>query len=281
MKRILSSFYLTLTLIGILALAACGTNTENENADTDATSAGEKTEEKQVLQVGTEAKFAPFEYMETGEIVGFDVDLLEAVMAEAGYDYELKDLGWDPMLESVRSGNIDLGMAGITINEDRKETYDFSVPYFESTHMIVFKEGTDITNATDLEGKKVGVQTGTTGAEAAQKVLGENNSNISNYDSTATAFMALQNGDVEAVVTDNVVAAEYTKNNPDANVKTVTDPENFGAEYYGIMFPKDSEIAGEISAALETVIENGKYAEIYKEWFGEEPNTDVLVNAAE
>ncbi|MDC3416894.1 basic amino acid ABC transporter substrate-binding protein [Aquibacillus salsiterrae] len=289
--RKLPFLYVSLLLIGILALAGCGTSTDETESDTNGSSETEQgtdgqateqaDEEKKVLQVGTDAAFAPFEFMETGEIVGFDVDLLAAVMEEAGYDYELKNLGWDPMLESVRSGSVDLGISGITINDDRKETYDFSVPYFQSTHMIVFNEGVGITNANDLEGKRIGVQTGTTGADAAEKIVGQNNKNISKYETTALAFMALQNGDVEAVVTDNVVAAEYKKNNPDAKVETVTDEDNFESEFYGIMFPKDSEIVDEISSALATVIENGTYTEIYQEWFGEEPNLDALTNATE
>ncbi|WP_226037235.1 basic amino acid ABC transporter substrate-binding protein [Aquibacillus saliphilus] len=273
MKKNLSLVYLI--VIGLLVLSACGTsNDEGTNTDEGA------TDDKPVLQVGTDAAFAPFEYMETGEIVGFDVDLLEAVMNEAGYEYELKNVGWDPMLASVQGGNIDLAIAGITINDDRKETFDFSVPYFESTHMIVFNEGADINSAKDLIGLKVGVQTGTTGAEAAEKIMGKNHEDIAKYETTALAFMSLTNEDVDAVVTDNVVAAEYVKNNPDATVEAITDKENFESEYYGLMFPKDSELEEELSAALTSIIESGKYEKIYNEWFGTDPDVDMLLKAA-
>ncbi|MRH44264.1 transporter substrate-binding domain-containing protein [Aquibacillus halophilus] len=276
MKKNLSYIYLSILLAGLLVLVACGTNTDDGASGDDTT-----TDEKPVLQVGTDAAFAPFEYMETGEIVGFDVDLLAAVMEEAGYDYELENVGWDPLFASLQAEDIDLGISAITINDDRKESYDFSVPYFESTHMIVFNEGAGITSAADLEGIKIGVQNGTTGEDAAEKVVGENSSNISKYDTTALAFVAMANGDVEAVVTDNVVAAEYTKNNPDANVEAITDTESFDSEFYGLMFPKGSEYTDDLSAALTTVIENGTYEEIYQEWFGKEPDVDALLNAAE
>ncbi len=251
-----------LVLMSIILLAACGTDS------------------KEKLAVATDAAFAPFEYMDKGEMVGFDVDLLAAVMEEAGFDYELKNTGWEPMLASVQGGDADLAIAGITINEDRKETYDFSSPYFESTHMVVFPEGENITSAEDIKGLKIGVQTGTTGADAAEKIVGQNDASISKYESNSLAFMSLGSGDVDVVVTDNVVASEYVKNNPEAEVDMINDQEAFESEFYGLMFPKDSEVRDEIDAALQTVIEDGTYAEIYEEWFGTEPNLDALKSAS-
>ncbi|WP_407652123.1 basic amino acid ABC transporter substrate-binding protein [Aquibacillus koreensis] len=280
MNKYVSGLYLTLIMIGLLFLAACGT-ADDATADSNAEGQAEENAEKPVLRVGTEATFAPFEFLEKGEIVGFDADLLDAVLTEAGYEYEYENVGWDPMMASLQNKDMDFGAAAITINDDRKQTYDFSVPYFKSTHMIVFNEGAGFTSAKDLEGIKIGVQNGTTGESAAEKVVGEKNSNILKYDSTAVAFLALKNGDVDAVVTDNVVADEYVEKNPDANVEAITDDETFSAEYYGFMFPKGSELVAEVDAALTTVIENGTYAKIYKEWFGAEPNTDVLLEAAE
>ncbi|UFT99144.1 basic amino acid ABC transporter substrate-binding protein [Radiobacillus kanasensis] len=266
-------------LISMLILAACGSS-EEANSETNGEGSSGEAEKKLVLQVGTDAAFAPFEYMDKGEIVGFDVDLLAAVMEEAGYEYELKNVGWDPLFASLQGKDLDIGVAGITINAERKQTFDFSLPYFESTHMIVFNAGDDISSAKDLKELKIGVQNGTTGQTAAEKVVGENADNMLKYETTAVAFMALANGDVDAVVTDNVVANEYVKNNPDANVETITDKENFEAEFYGWMFPKDSKIKADLDEALTAVIENGKYQEIYKEWFGVEADTDALLEAA-
>jgi glutamine transport system substrate-binding protein len=233
----------------------------------------------ETLLVGTDAAYAPFEYLDKGEIVGFDIDLLAAVMEEAGLDYEVNNLGWDPMLESVRTGNVHLGISAVTINDTRKETYDFSRPYFESINMILIKEDSDIKNAQELVGKRVGVQNGTTGAEAVEKILGANHPDIAKYDSNVLAIMALKSGEVDAVVADNTVVLEYVENNPNEKVKAVSDTENFDAELYGLIFPKGSEHVDEINAALKTVIENGTYAEIYKKWFEATPDVDVLLNA--
>ena len=274
MKNLLKPFHLVVLIFAVIALAACGTSETQVAQET-----GEITNKK--LLVGTDAAFAPFEYMDKGEIVGFDIDLIAALMEEAGFDYQVNNLGWDPLFAALQGKEIDLAVSGITINDNRKQTYDFSNPYFTSTHTMVFNEGTDITNAFDLEGKRIGVQNGTTGQSAAEKIVGANHSSISIYETTAVAFMALQNGDVEVVVTDNVVANEYIKNNPQSNVVGVEDPENFEAEFYGLMFPKGSELKSQFDEALKTILENGTYAEIYQKWFGTEPNVELLLEIAE
>jgi glutamine transport system substrate-binding protein len=253
----------------LTALAACG-----KSAETSSSSSGEA---KKKVIVGTDASFAPFEYMDKGKIVGFDVDLLDAIMKEAGIDYELKNIGWDPLFAAVQGKEVDMAISGITINDDRKQTYDFSVPYFESTHMIMVKENSPIKNALDLKGKVVGVQNGTTGQAAVEKLLGKENKNIKKFENTVVAIMDLLNGGVDAVVTDNAVAKEYVKNNPDKKIKTIADPNHFESEFYGLMFPKGSDLKPKVDEALKKLMKNGKYAEIYKKWFGEDPNVDNLL----
>jgi glutamine transport system substrate-binding protein len=260
----------TVILALFVALAGCGTSP-------DKTSSTDSGGNKKKVIVGTDAAFAPFEYMDKGKIVGFDVDFLDAVMKEAGIEYELKNIGWDPLFASVQGKDIDLAISGITINDKRKQTYDFSIPYFESTHMILTKENSSIKSALDLKGKVIGVQNGTTGQAAVEKLVGNENKNIKKFENNVLAIMDLLNGGVEAVVTDNAVAAQYVKNNPDKKLKTIEDPKNFESEFYGLMFPKGSELKPKIDEAIKKVIESGKYAEIYKKWFGEEPNVDNLV----
>jgi len=264
-------FFAGLMMIFILALVGCGTGEDNASNDN---AANEKPEK---VVVATEAAFAPFEYMDKGEIVGFDIDFLDAVMKEAGLEYEVKNLGWDPLFAAVQGKEVDMAVSAITINEKRKQTYDFSFPYFQSTHMILVPEGSDIQNANDLEGKVVGVQNGTTGQAAVEKLFGEENENIKKFENSVVAIMELLNGGVDAVVTDNTVVNEYLKNNPDKNLVGIEDLNNFESEFYGLMFPKDSELKEKLDPAIKEVIENGTYAEIYKKWFGKEPNVDILL----
>ncbi|KQC46081.1 glutamine ABC transporter substrate-binding protein [Geobacillus sp. Sah69] len=252
-----------------MALAACGKSTETSSPS------GAEKEGKQKITVGTDAAFAPFEYMQKGKIVGFDADLLDAVMKEAGLDYELKNIGWDPLFASLQSKEIDMGISGITITDERKQSYDFSAPYFEATQVILVKQGSPVKNALDLKGKTIGVQNATTGQEAAEKLFGKGD-HIKKFETSVVAIMELLNGGVDAVITDNAVANEYMKNNPDKKLQVIEDPQNFASEYYGMIFPKDSELKAKVDEALQKVIDSGKYAEIYKKWFGKEPNMEGL-----
>jgi glutamine transport system substrate-binding protein len=270
MLEMKKSFIFGMIIMLLLALVGCGTSSETNSAAN-----GEAN--KKVI-VATDASFAPFEYMDKGTIVGFDVDLLDAVMEEAGIEYELKNIGWDPLFAAVQGKEADMAVSAITINEKRKQTYDFSVPYFESTHMILVKEGSLIKNALDLKDKVVGVQNGTTGQAAVEKILGAENKNIKKFENSVVAIMDLLNGGVEAVVTDNAVVNEYIKNNPDQKLVGLEDPENFESEFYGFMFPKGSELKSKVDEALKKVIESGKYEEIYEKWFGSKPNVDNLLN---
>lgn len=276
MRKIRVRALFIMAIIAVVALTtACGGAKDNVQSGSQDTG----QEEIQPVRVITDAAFPPFENMENGVIVGFDVDLLAAVMEEAGLEYELNNSGWDALLIRTQEGkDVDMAISAVTINEDRQQSNDFSNPYFKSTHMIVFNEGMDIKNANDLIGKKVGVQIATTGAEAAQKVMGEKSTDILNYDTTVLAMMALKSGSVEAVVTDNTVAEEYLKNNPNDNFVAITDEENFEAEFYGILMPKGSPYKEQVDAGLKAMMENGKYAEIYEEWFGFQPDIDELLN---
>lgn len=265
---------LILLVICIFILSACGKGTKE-------TGSSSSNSEVKTLNVGTEATFAPFEFMEKGKVSGFDVDLLNAVAKEAGYKVDIKNTGWDPMMAGIQGKSLDIGMAGITINAERKSTYDFSHPYFESINMIVAPKDSPIENAKDLKDKRIGVQNGTTGQMASEALFGENNKNILKYETSAMAFMALENGDVEAVVTDYAVAKEYVEKNPDKNVKTIDDRTNFTPEYYGIMFRKDSKLKAKFDQALNKILDDGTYTEIYKKWFGTEPDVDTLKAAQE
>ncbi|WP_257349266.1 basic amino acid ABC transporter substrate-binding protein [Pseudalkalibacillus decolorationis] len=231
---------------------------------------------KKKLEVITEAAYAPFEYMDGDQIVGFDIDFIDTVMKEAGYDYEVKNIGWDPLFAEIQGERADIGISAITINEDRKQTYDFSVPYFESTNMILVPEGSDIQGAEDLKGKVVAVQNGTTGQAAVETLFGTNHEDIKKFENNVLAIMELVKGGADAVVADNTVVIEYVKNNPDKKLKAIKDPNSFDSEFYGLMFPKDSELKKDFDKAIKAVIEDGTYSKLYKEWFGEEPDLKAL-----
>ena len=264
---------LTILMVFSLILVACGTD-----GDADASETNGSSEVKKKLKIATEANYAPFVFLDKGEITGFDVDFMNAVAKEAGYEIDLVNVGWDPLFVEVKSELSDMGICAITINEEREQTYDFSVPYFLSTNEILVPEGSDIKSAADLKnGKVVAVLGGTTGQEAVESILGKNHKNIKKFDNNNLAILEMLSGGADAVVADNAVVEEYAKNNPDKKLVVIKDEVGFESEFYGLMFPKGSDLKEDFDVAVTKVLENGTYATIYKEWFGTEPNVDTIL----
>ncbi|HAQ06705.1 MAG TPA: basic amino acid ABC transporter substrate-binding protein [Bacillus bacterium] len=260
-------FLAILIVFATVLVSACGTSKTGSNGVE-----GEKKE----LRVVTDAAYAPFEYMEGDKIVGFDIDFLKAVAKEAGYELKIEHVGWDPIFVEIKSKRADLAVSSVTINDDRKQTYDFSLPYFLSTNKILVQEDSDVKNASDLKGKKVAVQNGTTGQEAMDKLLGKNNKDIKKFENNNLAIMEMLSGGADAVVADNGVVEVYAKNNPNEKLKVIEDSGSFEAEFYGILFPKGSELKANLDEAIKEVFENGTYERIYQEWFGTKPDMEKL-----
>jgi glutamine transport system substrate-binding protein len=247
-------------------LSACGSSKTNGS---------EKSNEKKTLRVVTDAAYAPFEYMEKGKVVGFDVDFVTAVAKEAGYKVKVEHVGWDPVFVELKGKTADIGISAITINDKRKQTYDFSNPYFLSTNEILVPEGSPIKGGDDLKGKIVAVQNGTTGQEVTEKILGVNSPSIKKFENTNLAIMELKNGGAQAVVADNTVVEAYAKNNPNDKLVTISD-DNFPSEFYGLMFPKGSSLKADFDKAIVKVLDNGTYAKLYKQWFKTDPDLETL-----
>ena len=228
---------------------------------------GGETEDN-VLSVGTEPAFPPFESMgDDGELQGFDIDLMNAIGEKAGKTVEFSSLPFDGLIPALQGASIDAAISGMTITDERAETVDFSAPYFKAGLAIAVAEGTtDVQSLDDLEGKRIAVQIGTTGAETAEGVT---DAQITTFDSAPLALQELANGNADAVVNDApaTLDAIATGNIPGITVvgELVTE------EFYGIAMPKGSEDVEIINTALSELIEDGTYAEIYKKWFDAEP----------
>ncbi|SDX32140.1 basic amino acid ABC transporter substrate-binding protein [Paenibacillus sp. CF384] len=263
-----------LTLVTAVILSGCGAKNNSNNAGSEAGNSSDAT----TYVFGTDAAYAPMEYMDKDKITGFDIEFIDAVMDEAGLKHEVKNTGWDGMLVGVeKATELQAGISSISITDERKQTYDYSMPYFESINVIMVKEGSDIKSALDLKDKKVAVQTGTTADTLMTEIMGNSNTDLKKFDSNAVALLELDQGGADAVVADIAIVRDYIKNNPDKKYVEVSDTTNFTPEYYGILYPKGSELKAKLDPAIKTVIENGKYAELYKKWFGEEPNTANLL----
>lgn len=222
-----------------------------------------------VYMVGTDAAYAPFESQnEKGEIVGFDIDVVKAIAAKAGMEVKFVNTPWEGIFNTLAQGDRDFLVSAITITEERKQTIDFTNPYFDAQQLIAIKKDSKITTFDDLKKRKVGVQTGTTGDEVVSKLQGKTSTNIKRFESTPLALKELENGGVDAVVADNGVVVHYVNNNPASNFKTLTD-KSFAAEQYGLAVKKgNAELLEKLNKGLAEIKTDGSYDKIYAQYFG-------------
>jgi polar amino acid transport system substrate-binding protein len=256
-----------LTAAGFL-LAACGKKEEVAPPPAPVASAPAPAPVT-VYTVGTDAAYAPFESQnEKGEIVGFDIDVLKAVAAKAGFEVKFVNTPWEGIFNALGQGDRDMVISAVTITDERKQTMDFSDPYFDAAQLIAVKDNSKVAKFTDLKKLKVGVQTGTTGDEAVTKLLGKTSTNIKRFESTPLALKELESGGVDAVVADNGVVVHYVANNPGGKFKTVSDPE-FMPEKYGIALKKgNAELLAKVNQGLAGIKSDGTYDKIYAQYFG-------------
>ncbi|MDR3413954.1 MAG: basic amino acid ABC transporter substrate-binding protein [Formivibrio sp.] len=222
-----------------------------------------------VYQVATDAAYAPFESQNAQqEIIGFDVEVMKAIAAKAGIEVKFTNTPWEGIFATLGTGERDIVISAVTITPERKQSMDFSEPYFEAKQLIALGHSSKITKFADLKTKKVGVQTGTTGDEAVQKLQGKTSPNIKRFESTPLALKELMDGGVEAVVADNGVVVNYLANNKDAKLKIVDD-SSFEKEFYGIAVKKgNKELLEKINKGLAGIKSDGTYAKIHKKYFG-------------
>jgi polar amino acid transport system substrate-binding protein len=262
-----------------LVLAACG---KKEEAPAPApVAAAPAPAPAKVYVVGTDAAYAPFESQnEKGEIVGFDIDVVRAAAAKAGVEVKFVNTPWEGIFNTLQQGDRDMIVSAVTITAERKQTMDFSDPYFDAAQLIAVKETSKVAKFADLKKLKVGVQTGTTGDEAVTKLLGKASTNVKRFESTPLALKELEAGGVDAVVADNGVIAHYVANNPGGKFKTVSDTE-FVPEQYGIAFKKgNTELLGKMNQCLAAIKADGSYAQIYAKYFGAPPAAKAAASAA-
>jgi polar amino acid transport system substrate-binding protein len=178
---------------------------------------------------------------------------------------------WEGIFNTLQQGDRDMIVSAVTITDERKQTMDFSDPYFDAAQLIAVKETSKVTKFADLKKLKVGVQTGTTGDEAVSKLMGKTSTSIKRFESTPLALKELESGGVDAVVADNGVIAHYVANNPGGKFKTVSDKE-FVPEQYGIAVKKgNAELLGKLNQGLAAIKADGTYNQIFAKYFGAPP----------
>ncbi|GIO21527.1 transporter substrate-binding domain-containing protein [Oceanobacillus sp. J11TS1] len=254
-----------LAVFSLLILAACG-NGDDASADEGGADDG-SYDLKDSYTVVSDNSFVPFEFMEDGELVGFDIELITAIAEEAGFevDGEIQTTNFDGIIPGLQTGQFEIAVAGISITEDRKGTVDFSDPYYESGLAIAVREDNeDINNLEDLEGKTIATRLGSTSAKFLEENLEDKK--IDTYEQLDQVYMAVENGSADAVMYDLPNVEYYIATTGDG-LKVVGDL--YQAEDYGIAISKGNEdLVAAVNDALATLKENGTYDEIYDKWFG-------------
>ncbi|WP_371375997.1 basic amino acid ABC transporter substrate-binding protein [Sporomusa aerivorans] len=241
-----------------VALAGCGGSQQAQPAAA------------KVLKVGAEATFPPFEFQDdqNKDYVGFDVDLMKAIGKQMGMEVQVANTAFDGLIPALEGGQIDVIASAMSITDERAKKVNFSKPYYKSGLSIIVKaDNTAVKNFKDLEGKRIAVQIGTTGAEEAKKIK---DAKVREFNSASEAFLELKAGGADAVVNDLPVNEYYLAKGGNKDAKLVGEVLN--AEEYGIaVAKKNTELAGKINKALDELKQNGEYAKIYEKWFGKKP----------
>lgn len=271
---------LLLVLGLVVALAGCGGGGATPSGDGNGSAGGEGVETQEtasqddgkVYIVGTEPTFPPFEYVDedTGEIVGFDIDLIKAIAEAAGIQVEVQSMGFDGLIPALQAGNIDIAIAGMTVKPERAEVVDFGPTYWEAHLMIaVASDNEDIKSVEDLKGKTVGVQIGTTGAFKAEELKEQGIvKEVKTYNTVDVVFMELMQGTIDAVINDLPVTEVYMARNP-GKVKLTGEPFE-GEEYAYAVAKGNQELLDKLNAGLEEVKASGKFDELVIKYFGGE-----------
>jgi polar amino acid transport system substrate-binding protein len=198
------------------------------------------------------------------------IDVVNAVAKKAGLEVKFVNTPWEGIFNALDQGDRDLLVSAITVTDERRQTMDFSQPYFDARQLIAVRSDSPVAKFNDIKTLKVGVQNGTTGDEVVGKLLGKSSTSIKRFESTPLALKELEAGGVEAVVADNGVVVHYLANNTAGGFKTVSDA-GFPVEKYGIAVKRgNSELLAKINQGLEGIRADGTYAKIYASHFGSE-----------
>ena len=247
MKKLLAA---VLALTMLLALAACGSG--NSDTNTASGSAGKTT-----VTVATSPDFPPFESLDGSEVVGIEVDILQAITGKLGLEMQLEQMDFESVIPGVQAGKFDIGMSGITITADRQKNCDFTQPYFLASQAIVVTPDSNITCKADLAGKTVSVQTGTT----AEEYCMENGYEVLAFAANNDAAAALTSGKAAAWVVDNEVGVALA-----AQQGLVVLDEAMTSEPYAFAFAKDSALTAQFDEALGELLADGTVAAIFEKY---------------
>lgn len=259
----------------VLSMAGCGGAASSEGTEAttgtetaESAQAAPKTANEGKLVWATNAEFPPYEYHGTdGSVEGIDAEIANYIGEQLGLEVECEDMQFDSIIPAVTSGKADLGIAGMTITEDRLVNVNFSTPYVSAGQVIIVKDDSTIAGVADLAGKTIGVQLGTTGDTYVSDSANVADATIERYNKGFEAVQALTQGKVDAVVIDNEPAKSFVATGE--GIRIVEEPVT--EEQYAIAVSKDNEeLLEAVNGVLADMEENGKLEEIISKYIGDD-----------
>ncbi|WP_369901243.1 ABC transporter substrate-binding protein [Bacillus manliponensis] len=252
MKQKLFTILTVLTLFSSILLGACSKETSSDSAD-----------EKKEFRYAMSGLYKPFNYKDNGKLVGFDVEIGEALAKKMGMKPVPVTNPWETLIQGLDAKKYDVILGSMAITEERLKAVNFTNPYYRSGAQIFVSENNDsISSAKDLKGKKVGVVK----ASTFKDLVAEHTDQITEYDSDLTAIMDLEPGRVDAVVTDQMVGLRVMKEGK-SNIKDAGKPLSLDEMAIAVR-KEDKELLEKVNKALDEIIQDGTYEKISKKWFG-------------
>ena len=258
-RKITAAVLTVFLMLSAFMMTSCKEATERQSL--------EQIKDAGVLTVYTNAEFPPFEYMSNNTPVGVDMQIAQAIADEIGVKLEIKNVKFDTILSSVNSGKGSMGIAGISVTEERAQEVDFSINYATSKQYIILPQDSEVTKIEDLAGMAIGVQLGTTGdiiiseeiSGTEDGVLEGTGASVTQYNSAADAAVAMNSGKVDAVVIDKlpaeIVASQYE--NFKAIELVYADGQNTEESYAVCVAKGNQELLDVVNQVIERLIDDG------------------------
>ncbi|PFG41651.1 cystine transport system substrate-binding protein [Isoptericola jiangsuensis] len=247
-----------------LALAACG-SAEDDTASEAGSGLG--LVDDGVLTVATEGTYRPFTFHDaSGELVGYDVEVAEAVADELGLEIEFAETQWDAIFAGLDAGRFDTIANQVSINPEREAQYKFSTPYTVSRGVVVVAQGDDsVSSFADLDGKTAAQSLTSNWRELAE----ESGATVEPIEGWAQAVALLEQGRVDSTINDSLTVLDYLKENPDAPIKVAAETEETSESAF-VVTPERAALAEAITGALETLAADGTLTELSEKYFGDD-----------
>lgn len=208
-----------------------------------------------VVKMGTNAAFPPFEWVEGKEVVGFDVTLSNLIANDYGKTLKVVDMSFDGLIAALQAGSVDFIASGMTATDERRKSVDFSDPYYSSKQTIIVRvSNKSVSSVADLKGMSIGVQAATTGEiYATEEIEG---ASVKSFRTVIDAALALKNSAIEAIIIDELPAKEIVKVNPELKI---VDDDFFTDEYAIAVKKGNTELLNSINNTIRTIKANGIY----------------------